>query len=176
MERRNLIRARGERSPSPGDIPYFHCDATLAFEHEELHALRQIWQMRAEGRRAPSRVDFDARILKPYLRNMLIVERVFVDSITRRYRARLAGSAIVELIGELTGKFLDETLPRELLARWFDVYDDVLDSGLPMRVVCDFRSPQLSYLCGETLLAPLADTRSELTLALSCVYFAPKVQ
>jgi hypothetical protein len=152
----------------------FRCDATLDFGRRELNALRDLWKARAVGKIAPSRADFDARSLKPYLRHILIIERVFVGPDRWRYRTRLAGTALTEIIGDHTGKFLEEQLPLELVPRWSSVYDAVLDGAQPLRLIADFELPQLSFLRGEALIAPLSDRSGRLTLMFGCIYFAPK--
>ena len=152
----------------------FHCDAILDFERPELNALRDLWRSRSQGKLAPSRADFDARTLKSYLRNILIIERVFLAPGCWRYRTRLAGTAVTEMIGDPTGKFLEEQLPLELVPRWASTYDATLDGGQPMRLVADFEIPQLAFLRGEALVAPLADRDGKLTLVFGCIYFKPK--
>jgi len=152
----------------------FRCDSALEFERPELNALCGIWRSIAAGKGVPSRADFDARTLKPFLRNIAIVERVFFDAGKSRYRSRLTGSAIVEVAGENTGHFLDEHIPPEFLPRWTNAYDAVLDSGTPMRFVSDFRVPQLVYLDGESLAAPLANAHGNIALVLTSTYFKPK--
>jgi hypothetical protein len=152
----------------------FRCDATLDFGRRELNALRDLWRARATGKAAPSRADFDARSLKPYLRHIMIIERVYVAPDRWRYRTRLAGTAVTEIIGDPTGKFLDQQLPPELLPRWTSVYDAVLDGAEPLRLVADFELPQLCFLRGEILIAPLADRNGRLTLVFGCIYFAPR--
>jgi hypothetical protein len=151
-----------------------YCDPGLAFETPELHQLLDIWRARAATKNIPSRADFDARTMKPFLRNISIVERVYVDSITWRYRTRLCGSAIVEVMGERTGRFLDEYLPYEFASRWSSIYDTVLDSRTPLRFVADFQLPQLAFLSGEGLGAPLADSRGGVNLILGCTFYKPK--
>jgi hypothetical protein len=151
----------------------FRCDTQLEFERPELNALRDLWRSLAAGNVAPSRADFDARTLKPFLRNIAIIERV-VTADKWRYRARLTGSAIVEIAGDNTGRFFDQCIAPEFLARSTVPYDTVLDSGTPLRVVSSFELPLLSYLGGESFFAPLADTHGVLTLVLTCVYFKPR--
>jgi hypothetical protein len=152
----------------------FHCDATLEFERAELNAVRDLWRSLAVGKPAPSRADFDARTLKPYLRNILINERVFAGPERWRYRTRLVGTAVADILGDPTGKFLEEQLPLELVPRWASTYDAILDSGQPLRLVADFELPQLAFLRGEALIAPLTDRDGKLTLVFSCAYFKPK--
>jgi hypothetical protein len=152
----------------------FRCDATLEFERAELNQLRDLWRSLAAGRAAPSRTDFDARTLKPYLRNIMIIERVFIGPGRWRYRTRLTGTAVADMIGDPTGKFLEEQLPLELVPRWASSYDATLDSGQPLRLVADLQLPQLAHLSGEALIAPLADRDGDLTLVFGCIYFKPR--
>ena len=136
--------------------------------------MRDLWRSLAVGKPAPSRADFDARTLKPYLRNIMIIERVFIGPGRWRYRTRLTGTGVAEIIGDPTGKFLEEQLPLELVPRWTSIYDTTLDGGQPLRLVAEFELPQLAFLRGEALIAPLADRNGKLTLVFGCIYFEPK--
>lgn len=152
----------------------FRCDSDRPFERPELNELRAMWCALAEGKRAPSRADLDARRLKPFLRNITILERVFTDPESWRYRVRLAGSNLVETAGDHTAKFLEEYLPGEIVPRWQATYDAAIASCRPLRIVANFELPRLSFLSGEALVAPLRDQQGELSLILGCVYFKPK--
>jgi hypothetical protein len=152
----------------------FHCDAKLEFERPELNALRDLWHSFAVGKPVPARADFDARTLKPYLKNILIIERVFTGPERWRYRTRLSGTAVTDILGDFTGKFIEEQVPPELVPRWTATYDATLDGGRPLRLVADFELPQLAFLRGEALIAPLTDRDGKPTLVLSCAYFKPK--
>jgi len=152
----------------------FRCDSVLEFQRTELNELRDLWRSLATGKTAPSRADFDARTLKPYLRNIMIIERVFITQRRWRYRTRLAGTALTEIIGDPTGQFLEEQLPLELVPRWTSLYDTTLDGGQPVRLVAEFALPQLTYLRGEGFFAPLVNNEGRLTLVLGCAYFQPK--
>jgi len=152
----------------------FHCDAALEFERAELNALRDLWRSLAAEKAVPSRADFDARTLKPYLKNILIIERVVTGPQRWRYRTRLSGTAVTDVLGDFTGKFIEEQVPLELVPRWTAIYDAILDSGQPLRLVADFELPQLAYLRGEGLIAPLTDRDGKPTLILSCAYFKPR--
>ena len=151
------------------------CDGALVFERPELNALRDVWQTFAAADRLPRRSDFGARVLKPFLRNIMIVEREFTGPAQWRYKMRLEGTAMVEMIGESTGKYLDECYAPEFLPRLIAPYDAVLEQRVPMRVVVELKTPRLDYLTAESLIAPLANARGETAFALRCTYFRPKV-
>jgi len=152
----------------------FRCDSLLEFQRAELNEMRDLYRSLAAGKAAPSRADFDARTLKPYLRHIAIIERVFIAPRRWRYRTRLTGTAVTEITGDPTGQFLEEQLPLELVPRWTSVYDTTLDGGQPIRLVAEFALPQMTYLRGEGFFAPLADNEGKLNLVISCAYFQPK--
>jgi len=95
----------------------FHFDADLKFERAELNQLREIWREKSKARGCAKRADFDARTLKPYLRNMLILDVVEQEDETRRYRYRYMGSSIVEVFGEQTRRFVDSAEQNRTLDR-----------------------------------------------------------
>ena len=152
----------------------FRCDSTLNFERPELNELRDLWCGLAAGRTAPTRADFDARRLKPFLRNITIIERIFLEATHWRYRVRLAGSTITETIGNHTGLFLEEYVPAEAVPRWTMTYDTAIDGGQPLRLTAEFMIPRIDHLRGEAFVAPLADQDGRLTMVIGCIYFKPK--
>jgi hypothetical protein len=160
-------RAQLERWP-------FRCDADREFERPELNELHGIWRGMAKDNRSPARADFDARTLKPFLRNITILERVIIDSGRWRYRVRLTGSAIADIAGDHTGRFIEDYLPEEFVSRWTAVYDAAIGSTRPLRVVTEFALPHMNFLCGEALVAPLSDQSGNNALVLGCIYFRPK--
>ena len=50
------------------------------------------------------------RLLKSFLRDVAIYERIG-EGQGRRYRVRLMGTAFAQILGDLTGKFIDEAIP-----------------------------------------------------------------
>jgi hypothetical protein len=152
----------------------FRADSALDFERPELNEMRDIWWSLAAGRGVPSRTDFNARRLQPFLRNITIVERVFTEASGWRYRTRLTGAEVAEFVGNHIGKFLEEYLPADAVPRWTATYDAALDGGQPMRLTASFTLPHLDYLTGEAFLAPIADLAGGLTLIIGCIYFKPK--
>jgi hypothetical protein len=150
-----------------------HCDASLQFETPQLIALAKLWRAKTDALdRPPSRADFDARELKTLLRNLAIVEQV--GSTDPRYRFRYYGSEFVPLLGEQTGRFMDEFIPPTHLPRWTMGYEAVLALGTPLRFTSRFQLPQLSYLVGESFVGPLFAASSSNPLILCAMYVQPK--
>src|SRR5262249_27492609 len=146
----------------------------LQFEAPELNRLRDLWLAKAGGG-LPSRADFDAATLKPFLRHVSIVERETGPSGRPSYIFRFYGSALTHRFGEQTGQFLEMSVPPDQLRRWIATYDAVLEAGGPMRLVSALDIPQVSSLNGESFCAPLANGARKPNTLLVCSYFTPKL-
>ena len=144
------------------------CDCGEAFERSDLNALCELWRSKAANG-VPPRSVFDLRALKPFARNITIMEREGTNG-ARRYRFRLFGSTLTLLFGEHTGRTLDEMVSPGLLPSWLVFYDTVLSCGRPLRVVTYYRLPTEDYVKGEILAAPLADDSGEVRLILAATY------
>ena len=152
----------------------FHFDAELKFERVELNQLREIWREKSRARGCAKRADFDARTLKPYLRNMLILDVVEQDDGTRRYKYRYMGSAIVEVFGEQTQRFVDDFIPPDKIARWRAGHDLIVLSGRALRLVVNYTSPQINYLGSEGLFFPLVDDKDQVVQIMGFNYLKPR--
>lgn len=152
-------------------------DTALDFDAPQLNALRQVWEEKSRSAGGlPSREDFDARALKPFLRHVSIVERAMHPSSGRQsYRYRFFGSALAQRFGEQTGQFIEMSVPLDRVTRWIKAYDAVLEAGRPMRFRSYYEIPRVSYLNGESFSAPLANGGRKPTMILAGTYFTPKV-
>jgi hypothetical protein len=149
------------------------CDASLAFETPALIALSKLWHAKAATLgHPPARSDFAARELKSLLGNIAIIERVGHDN--PRYRCRYYGTEFVHLMGEQTGRFMDEFIPPNLLPRWTMGYEAAGALGAPLRFTSRFQLPELSYLTGEMFVAPFHSGPGRNTTFLSAMYVQPK--
>ena len=140
-----------ERTAAPS-----RCDPTLAFEAPMLLNALALWREKAGADGVPSRRDLGAHALKAYLPHVAIVDPVD-DGVVRRYRFRLMGTAIAELLGDHTGKFIDEAVVSPFRERWTAVMDAPLAAGVPLRIFGRVEYNQMNYLTMELLLAPLRD-------------------
>jgi len=143
--------------PALVEDEHFRFYTELDFERAELNAIREIWREKSKGKGHATRADFDARTLKPYLRNMLILDVVEQENGTRRYRYRYMGSSLVEVFGEQTRRFVDEFIPSDKMARWTAGHDLIVLSGRALRMVVNYTSPQINYLGSEGIFFPLVD-------------------
>jgi hypothetical protein len=150
-----------ERTTSPS-----RCDATLAFETPALTMALALWREKADGHEIPSRRDFGARALKAYLPTVAIVEAVD-ESETRRYRFRLMGTAIADLLGNHTGRFIDEAVVSPFRERWSAMMGAALAAGAPLRFFGRVEYNNLNFLSLELLLAPMRDDLAQSILIVT---------
>ncbi|HTK79855.1 MAG TPA: PAS domain-containing protein [Rhizomicrobium sp.] len=148
-----------------------NCDESLAFARLELRSLLNVWRGFAVGERIPSCKDFTPRTLKSLLRSVAVFERVTNGKV--RYRVKLMGTAFTDVMGEQSGKYLDEAMPKEFLPRWSAALDAVLEAGMPLRFVAKSDAGKKSYLVGEFLGAPLLTDAGSPTMVLAAAHFAP---
>jgi hypothetical protein len=144
------------------------CGYDEAFDRAELHALCELWWSKAADG-VPARSAFDIHALKPFVRNVTILEREATNG-SRRYRFRLFGSTLALLFGEHTGRYLDEMVAAELLPSWLAFYDTVLSCGQPLRVFTYYRIKSDDFVKGEILAAPLADDSGDVRMILAMTY------
>jgi len=131
------------------------CDPSLSYEHRDFAAVLALWQAHARGRALPARADMSARVLKTYLPHIALKERVQENP--SRYRWRLTGTRVAQIIGERTGKFTDEDAPPKLAARWNASSDLILAGCTPLRFIGRVLANNKDYLSSDLLFMPLAD-------------------
>lgn len=175
MGQESLARDLGElRIPALVNDSAFQFDAELEFDRPELNQLRDIWREKTKSKPIASRADFDARTVKPFMRNMAILDVEHMADGTRRYKSRYEGSALVEVFGEQTGRYLEEYMPPDRIARWRAGHDLVVLSARPLRIVVNYNSPQISYLRSEILCFPLSEDGTTINMVMGFNYFSPK--
>jgi hypothetical protein len=163
--RTDPIEAYNERSKASGWT--ITCGPAAGFRQPELAKALALWRTKANGRSMPMRADMTARVMKPFLRQMSIVERVGTPS---RYRVRLHGSKLASYTGDKTGRFLEDVLPPGRAAGYAAVYDTMLELLVPLRLVIAYQAPKIDYLAGESLIAPLAAAGRTSPLILSVTF------
>lgn len=144
-------------------------DPTLAFKEPKLNQFRELWHSVARSDRLPSRAEFTARLLKPYLVNLSILEIATPDG--RRFVHRYVGTAVTERLGPSTGLSLAEFLPAEALPRTVAFMDVVVESRRPLRILTRFQLSSANFLIGEIFAAPLAEDGVRPDRLLTISYF-----
>ncbi len=175
MGQQSLARDLGDlRIPALVVDSAFQYDVELEFARPELNQIRDIWREKTKVKPVASRADFDARTLKPFMRNMVILDVEMQPDGSRRYKNRYEGSAVVEVFGEQTGKYLDQYVPADRLERWRAGHDLIALSGRPLRFVINYNSPQISYLRSEVFMVPLSEDGTTVNMLMAFNYFGPK--
>jgi hypothetical protein len=163
------IQACGELNALAGAKGWpIHCGCSESFCRSELQALCALWQSKAAGG-VPARSAFDMHALKPFIRNITILECEETNG-ARRYRFRLFGSTLTFLFGEHTGRPLDEMVSAELLPSWQIFYDTVLSCRHPLHIDTHFRTATEDYVKGEIFAAPMADDSGNVRMILAATY------
>jgi hypothetical protein len=150
------------------------CDSHLTFKQPELTMLRDVWRSKAAKVGLPTRGDLGAHALKSVLRHLAILERVSSPETGSRYRVLHMGTYIAAVMGERTGRFIDETIPAALLPRWTSPFDTVLSHRIPLRILSKFEYEKLDFASGESFLAPLSDDAGKPNILMSCLYIKPR--
>lgn len=144
------------------------CACDTPCERGELNDLRALWQRVGQGG-VPARAGIDIRMLKPYARNVAILEQVETAG-GHSYRFRLFGSALAMRFGEHTGHVLEDVVQPMMLSGWVAFYDTVLRCRRPIRLNTHFRLPSNGYLKGEILAMPLLDAQGAARLVMAATY------
>jgi hypothetical protein len=164
------VRALNQRAARE---KWFHyCDPTLAFSDHFYDHFLEVWRAKSGERPMPQRSAIMPRDLKDVLRNIILAERM--ERNPSRYRARLIGTGLTHIVGDRTGKMLDEIVPPELLPRWIECCDLVLDGGQPMRFLGRVHLQGHEHLDAENLLVPLADNNDEPTFVMGLCRYTPR--
>jgi len=151
----------------------FRCDPNLQFARTDLNLLRDVWHGHLTTSAVSDRVLFEVQSIKQMLRNATVLERSREED-RLRYRVKYQGSYLAALMGSNVDKFVDENIPAELLPRWHTVFDNVLDSGAPIRLVVDFEFARLKFAAAEAFIAPLSNGAGKVNLVLAAIYFRPR--
>jgi hypothetical protein len=150
------------------------CDPTLQFAHPELVKLLELWRVHAGEGAIPLRRVMSARMLKSVLRDVAIYERVAPAEGVRRYRVRLMGSGFAQIVGDLTGKIIDEAVAPEFATRWHAALDATLGAHAPLRFVGREETSGMIFLTGEFFSAPLMADDGEVSLVLGSARYSGK--
>jgi hypothetical protein len=150
------------------------CDPTLAFTSDFYTRFLDIWQHKAAARKMPARTDMTARDLKDYLRHIVMVQRE--SEHPSKYRWRLIGTSVTDIIGHHTGKLLDDSIPPQHLERWIESIDMILQSEQPWRFLGRVHIGGRDYLKAEQLYLPLADDEGIPSFVMGLCRYIPRHQ
>jgi hypothetical protein len=150
---------------------FVRCDPECRYLFPELRELDAIWRSKCDASGLPFRRDMTLRLLRPFSKMMVLHERIDSPAGERRYRVRLIGSHVVQVIGEVSGKFYDEFLPENYVAMWNAMSDVTLAQSAPVRMLIRADELDKSFLFGEFFSAPLKADDGAANLIISVGHF-----
>ncbi len=148
------------------------CDASAKFVHPDLCRLLGLWRRQAKAHGIPLHADMTPRLLKSFLGDIALYERIALPGAQRRWRVRLMGASFGQIMGELSGKFLDETVPTEMLPRWDGALDITLAHRVPLRFLGRADTGAKQFLTGEFFSAPLLGADGSPSMVLGAGRFS----
>jgi hypothetical protein len=166
----DTVRALNQRAVTE---KWFHyCDPTLAFTDNFHERLLEVWRAKAGDCPMPQRSAMTPRDLKDILRSIVLVERT--ERNPSRFCVRVVGTGLTHIMGDGTGKMIDEIVPPELLPRWTECCDLVLDGGRPMRFLGRVHLKGCEFLDAENLFVPLANSSGEPAFVMGLCRYTPR--
>jgi hypothetical protein len=152
---------------SSQELHAFAIDTSAAVTRPTTIKALEYWRSRKGDRAMPSRADISPSALRSLLPMIALVEIPGAGDRPTAYTIRLAGDAIHQVFGPLTGKPIDEFLPPDVLKRWTACFEAARSNGAPVRVTTSQVVYQdKTWLQAEVLLAPLGlDGRVTMLLA-----------
>lgn len=149
------------------------CFADTNCSNARLNALLSIWQDLPREDRIPRRKDLTPQLLRAYLTDIAIYERLTGSDSRERWRVRIMGGKFTEVLGDFNGKYFDEAVPPQHLARWRAAPEAVLEARAPLRFVSRSETAGKGFITGEYLMAPLRGDNDALNTVLSAGAFGP---
>ncbi len=136
-------------------------------DHPGIRDFYALWRALRRGRLVPSRADFDPVAIRAYLPNVFMID---VEDGGARFRYRLCGTAVAEVYGDFTGRYVDEFVSPDFrdtaIARLRDVALRFHVHYLVQALTWQDR-PYIRY---RRLLMPLSDDQRRANILLGIVY------
>lgn len=121
----------------------------------------------------PAKSEITPRDLKDFLPDIVVCHRVAGDS--THYVVRLIGTRAAQVVGDITGKTLEESAPTELRSRWIECADLILNGGQPLRFLGRVHLKGRDYLDAENLFVPLANDEGHATFVMGLCRYTPRL-
>jgi len=134
--------------------PWFGTYA-LDFVTPQLKQVAALWEAKRGSRTMPARSDFGIREMKTVLPQMSMMD-IVRDGGRLRFRVRLMGSAMDELVAPVTGRYIDEVVPPHFNAKWTEQWMPAIDGRRLRRAAGRVEYAERRWYVAESLYAPLA--------------------
>ena len=120
----------------------------------------------------PNRAEITPRDFKEFLPHVAIFERT--ATYPSSYVIRLVGTGLTRIAGHVSGKALAECVPPDLLPRWIESFDLILDASMPLRFLGRVQLNGHEYLDAEHLYVPLANDAGLPTYLMGLFRYTPR--
>lgn len=134
-----------------------------------LAAIYAYWDAKRAGKLMPSRRDIDPVELGPLALPHVILTETVVEDGRRRFRFRLAGTALKQALGlDITGHYIDAANPNKKYAAYIEgIYTKAMDAKRPVfasstAMTTDASARRLT----RRLICPLSNDGSEVNMFL----------
>ena len=136
---------------------------------EVLKDLYRYWDGKRAGRAMPARSDIDPLEIPQFLDSLLLFD---VEADTGRFRARLAGTKIVDFYGaDYTGEYLDEIEFGDRRDDILRAYRTCLETKRPSAQEHMFWNIRGFHFKVERILLPLSDDQERVNMVLAGIAF-----
>lgn len=149
-----------------------YVERDLSFRDPVNHQALAYWRSKGGGQGMPSRARLDPIEMRAFVANVALIDVLTpgADRTQPTFRIRLAGTAVEEVFGHLTGKLLAE-LPAYFRPRWHNLFMAGVDARAPIRITTRVTLERKDFLTAEALLAPLSEDGSSVAMLFVCVGF-----
>lgn len=141
----------------------------LDFATPQLQRGAAAWAARRGARTMPSRADLTIRDLKSLLPNLCFIDIVRGETV--RFRVRLMGSCLDEMVAPMTGRFIDDVVPAHFAHKWSSQWQPAIDARKPMRAVGRVEFAGRRWYVAESLYAPLAGDGETPDMLMVAAYY-----
>ncbi len=155
--------------PSSINAAWRELDPTLSFHADELRDLVALWEDQRGAADLPHRDRVSPFDLKSILGWVILVD---VEHAPERYRFRLIGSSVTQLLGrDSTGRYLDDVLDPAMYDPFVAAHRYVCAHRRPVRCTGTLIHANKAYIDYESVLMPYAgdDGLVDLCLEGMCV-------
>lgn len=154
--------------------PWFGSYA-LDFATPQLTQAAAVWAAKRGSRTMPSRGDLGIRDLKLVLPSITFLD-IVREGERVRFRVRMMGSLLDELVAPITGRFVDEVLPAHFAQKWATQWMPAVDGRKPRRAAGRVEYAERHWYVAESLYAPLAEDGEtpDILMVVACYHAIDK--
>lgn len=145
-------------------------------QHDMHRAAFDYWVSKMKNGHLPGRQNIDPVEIPSLLSNTVLIDVHHDDAgSTHRYKYRLAGSAIAEVLGiELTGQWLHEFYDQATASEIREIFEHVVNNSEPyVNRREKAASSSKDHICYDVLVLPLASDGQTVDMLFQIVYFLP---